>query len=387
MSPGDPPPVPGDPPPVPGDPPRAPGGPHPDPPVPGPPVGEATAAPGTGARGYPQPHHPHSDPKHDHPQPSHPQPSHSPRSHHPPLLVCVGDLMVDVAVEAPALARGGDVAGVVRLGAGGSAANVAAWAVAAGGRARLVAGRGDDLAGRLLAADLEERGIGLYPDRPVGSATGAMLVVMEAGERSFVADPGANLDLGRGDVVAGVDGAGAVFVSGYPLLRPATRAAAMAAAGAAGRARVPAVVDAASWPLLGGRAGEPVVAAAELAGTLLANREEAAALAGVRDPGAAGTGLAARVGTVVVKCGAAGVVVCAAGRPPVAVPAPAVTAVDVTGAGDAFAAAYLLARAAGADPAEAARAGTGLAAQAVATRGAWPAPPTGNPPAPDPPGG
>ncbi|HEV3014522.1 MAG TPA: PfkB family carbohydrate kinase, partial [Actinomycetota bacterium] len=73
-----------------------------------------------------------------------------------------------------------------------------------------------------------------------------------------------------------------------------------------------------------------------------------------------------------VKCGAAGVVVCAAGQSPVPVPAHAVTAVDVTGAGDAFAAAYLLARAGGADPAEAAGAGTRLAARAVATRGAWP---------------
>jgi ribokinase len=290
----------------------------------------------------------------------------------PPLLVCVGDLMVDVAVEAPALARGGDVAGAVRLGAGGSAANVAAWAVAAGGRARLVAGRGDDLAGRLLAAALKERGIGLHPARAARAATGAMLVVMEAGERSFVADPGANLYLAEGEVAGGLDGAGAVFVSGYPLLRPATRAAAMAAAGAAGRAGVPAVVDAASWPLLVDGAGDPVLAAAALAGTMLANRDEAAALAGVRDPEAAGARLGERVGTVVVKCGAAGVVVCAAGQPPVPVPAPAVPVVDVTGAGDAVAAAYLLARVAGADPAEAARAGTGLAARAVATTGAWP---------------
>ena len=145
--------------------------------------------------------------------------------------------MVDVAVEAPALDRGGDVAGAVRLGPGGSAANVAAWAAVAGGRVRLVAGRGDDLAGRLLAAALEERGIELYPVGPVAGPSGAMLVVMEAGERSFVADPGANLGLGEGTVVAGLGGAGAVFVSGYPLLRPATRAAAMAAAdgGRAGR--------------------------------------------------------------------------------------------------------------------------------------------------------
>ena len=294
-----------------------------------------------------------------------------------PLLVCVGDLMVDVAVAAPALARGGDVAGAVRLGPGGSAANVAAWAVAAGGRARLVAGRGDDLAGWLLAAALAERGIELRPERPVGGASGAMLVVTEAGERSFVADPGANLRLAAADVEPALAGAGAVFVSGYPLLRPATREAATAAAAAAGRAGLPAVVDAASWPLLGGGAGDPVLAAAALAGTLLANREEATALAGRDDPAAAGARLAARVGTVVVKCGAAGVLVCDADRPPLPVPAPAAEVVDVTGAGDAFAAGYLLAAAAGAGPAEAAAAGAALAARAVATSGAWPPRPGG----------
>jgi sugar/nucleoside kinase (ribokinase family) len=301
-----------------------------------------------------------------------------------PLLVCVGDLMVDVAVDAPALARGGDVAGSVRLGPGGSAANVAAWAVAAGARARLVAGRGDDLAGRLLAAALGERGIELWPRGPVGAVSGAMLVVTEAGERTFVADPGANLGLGEGEAAGAVDGAAAVFVSGYPLLRAPTRRAAMAAATAAARAGVPTVVDAASWPLLGGGAGEPVLAAAALAGTLVANREEAAALAGLPDPSAAGAALAGRVGTVVVKCGAEGVVVWTGDGPPRRVPAPAADPVDVTGAGDAFAAGYLLARAGGADPAEAAAAGTGLAeaaaagtglaARAVATRGAWPDP-------------
>jgi ribokinase len=295
----------------------------------------------------------------------------------PPLLVCVGDLMVDVAVAAPSLARGGDVAGAVRLGPGGSAANVAVWGVAAGARARLVAGRGDDLAGRLLAAALAERGVELRPEAAGPGASGAILVVTEAGERSFVADPGANLRLAEADVAAAVDGAGAVFVSGYPLLRPATRAAAESAAAAAGRAGVPAVVDAASWPLLDGDAGRPVLAAAALAGTLLANRDEAAVLAGRADPAQAGAELAARVGTVVVKCGPAGVLVCAADRPPAPVPAPATAAVDVTGAGDAFAAGYLAARAGGADPVEAAGAGTALAARAVATAGAWPAPPTG----------
>jgi sugar/nucleoside kinase (ribokinase family) len=295
----------------------------------------------------------------------------------PPLLACVGDLMVDVAVAAPALARGGDVPGSVRLGPGGSAANVAVWAREAGAGALVVAGHGDDLAGRLLAAALADRGVGLHPPAPVSAATGAMLVVTESGERTFVADPGANLHLAAGDVSAALAGAAAVFVSGYPLLRPGTRAAALAAAGAACRAAVPAAVDAASWPLVAGAAGEPVLQAAELAGTLLANLDEAAALTGRRDPAAAAAQLAARVGTAVVKCGADGAVVCAAaGGRPLAVTTEVAEVVDVTGAGDAFAAGYLVALAGGAEPAEAARAGNLLAARAVATVGAWPAPRT-----------
>jgi sugar/nucleoside kinase (ribokinase family) len=255
----------------------------------------------------------------------------------------------------------------VRLGPGGSAANVAAWAVAAGGRARLVAGRGDDLAGRLLAAALGERGIELWPQGPVGAVTGAMLVVTEAGERTFVADPGANLGLGEGEVAGAVAGAGAVFVSGYPLLRSPTRRAAMAAAAAA-RAGVPVVVDAASWPLLGGGAGEAVLAAAALAGTLVANREEAAALAGRPDPLAAGTALADRVGTVVVKCGADGVVVWAGDRPPRRVPTSAADPVDVTGAGDAFAAGYVAASMAGAGIGDSVREGIRVAGAALRAR-------------------
>jgi sugar/nucleoside kinase (ribokinase family) len=291
------------------------------------------------------------------------------------LLVCVGDLMVDVAVAAPALHRGGDVPGSVRLRPGGSAANVAVWAREAGAGARVAASRGDDLAGRLLAAALADRGVELHPAAPATAATGAMLVVTESGERTFVADPGANLQLAAGDVSGALAGAAAVFVSGYPLLRPGTRAAALAAA-AAGRAGLPAAVDAASWPLVVGAAGEPVLAAAELAGTLLANLDEAAALTGRRDPAAAGALLAARVGTAVVKCGADGVVVCAAasGRPRT-VAAEAAEVADVTGAGDAFAAGYLVALAGGAGPVEAAAAGNRLAARAVATVGAWPAPP------------
>jgi len=277
--------------------------------------------------------------------------------------------MVDVCVTAPALARGGDVPGSVALRPGGAAANVAVWVRAAGAGARVVARRGPDLAGELLAAALTERGVEVHA--PAASQpTGAMLVVWEAGERSFVADPGANGALGDHDVLDGLAGVDAIFVSGYTLLRPGSHGAALAAARQGGPAR-PAAVDASSWPLLVGAARAAVVAAASAAGTLLANAAEAAALTGLADPALAAGALARRVPVAVVKLGPAGVLV-AAGEELHALDAAQAEAVDPTGAGDALAAGYLVARAGGADPVEAARAGVLLAARAVACEGAWP---------------
>src|SRR4029453_11506041 len=94
--------------------------------------------------------------------------------------------------------------------------------------------------GGVRAAALAEGGVELVPAGAAPAASGAMLVMMEAGERTFVADPGANLHLAEADVPPPLAGADAVFVSGSPLLRPATRPAAMAAATVGGPAAGPA---------------------------------------------------------------------------------------------------------------------------------------------------
>ena len=277
--------------------------------------------------------------------------------------------MVDVCVTAPALARGGDVSGSVVLRPAGAAANVAVWVREAGAGARVVARRGTDLAGGLLAAALAERGVELHTPA-VSQPTGALLVVWEAGERSFVADPGANATLGEHDVRAGLAGTDAVFVSGYTLVRQGSRRAGMAAAREGGPHR-PTAVDASSWPLLTGPAREAVLVAASAAGTLLANATEAAALTGLAEPGQAAGALARRVAVAVVKLGPGGVLVAAGDRLHALAAVPA-QVVDPTGAGDALAAGYLVALAGGADPVEAARAGVVHAARAVAVEGAWP---------------
>ena len=62
-------------------------------------------------------------------------------------LIAVGDVMVDVHVQAPALKRGGDVHGRVRLQPAGTSANAAVWAAWDGATARVHGRVGDDWRG------------------------------------------------------------------------------------------------------------------------------------------------------------------------------------------------------------------------------------------------
>ncbi len=50
-------------------------------------------------------------------------------------LVCVGDVMLDIRVDAQTLKRGGDVHGSVLLQPGGTSSNAAVWAAWSGGEA------------------------------------------------------------------------------------------------------------------------------------------------------------------------------------------------------------------------------------------------------------
>lgn len=253
-----------------------------------------------------------------------------------PDLVVVGDALLDVVAESPALRGGGDVRGWVRARPGGQGANVAAWAAGEGLRVRLHARIGDDASGRLVRQALEERGVeaalALDPDAP----TGTLLVLVSGGDRSMVADRGAAARLSASDLPSTIE-AGAVLVSGYLLFDPGSEATGRAALQRARARRV--AVEASTWPLLEEYGADRFLEATATADVLLANEREAEVLAGVPGEEAAAE-LAARYGVAVVKLGERGAALASADLT-LRSPAKTVRTVDPTGAGDAFDAAFL----------------------------------------------
>jgi ribokinase len=274
-------------------------------------------------------------------------------------IVVLGDVMADVvaAVSGP-LARGSDTPARVWLAGGGSAANVAAWLAVAGVRAVLVARVGDDERGRAAVAELRAAGADVRAEVDPGRPTGCCVVIVEPdGERTMLPDPGANeapVHVPDDLLVAGDH----LHVSGYALLRDASRPSALGALERARAAGMTTSVDASSWALLGPGALDGV-----RVDLVRANADEERALGA--------TVLAALASEVVVTRGAAGAT-WTDGRAVERVDAPPVDVVDTTGAGDAFTAGLLAARGAGAAPRDALTAGCRLAARAVASAGARP---------------
>src|SRR5689334_8203202 len=137
----------------------------------------------------------------------------------PMRIATLGDVMLDVIVrlEEP-LARGDDVRARTRTGAGGQAANVAAWAASLGANARCIAKRGDDAAGELVTRELTARGIELVGPVAAG-ATGVVVSIVEHGERSMASDRGVAPTLTADELDATwLDACDVLHLSGYALL-------------------------------------------------------------------------------------------------------------------------------------------------------------------------
>jgi sugar/nucleoside kinase (ribokinase family) len=284
-----------------------------------------------------------------------------------PDVVVVGDVMVDVSVEAGALATGGDVHGEVRIRPAGCGANAAVWAAEEGVRVRLHGRVGDDLTGRLVAEALADRGVEAALTVDPEARTGAMLVVRQRGERSMVADRGANAHVSAADLPSILE-AGAVLVSGYLLFDPGSEPAAVAALD---RTRADVVaVDAASWPLLEAYGAERFFEATKRATLLLLNEREAEALTGV-EPESGWAALWDRYPAVCVKK-AAGATWTSEGKGMAVSVAPAASEVDPTGAGDAFDGVLLAGLASGRPVGDAVLRACSAGSRVAQSLGVWP---------------
>lgn len=282
-------------------------------------------------------------------------------------LLCIGDVMLDVRVDAGALVRGGDVHGRVVVQPGGTSANAAVWAAWDGATARVHGGVGVDLGGRLLAEALRDRGVKMQLTPYADATTGTMLVVHEPGERSMAADRGANARF-RADELPGMLVSGAVLVSGYLLLHEDTHPVGLAALA---RSVSPFVaVDAASWPLVESFGVDRFFMVTEKATVLLANEREAETLTGTAGESAAKL-LGERFPIACVKLGVEGAVAVVDGAVH-RVPAEPIDEADPTGAGDAFDGVFLAALARGSDVDDALGRACHAGALAAASLHAWP---------------
>jgi ribokinase len=261
-------------------------------------------------------------------------------------MICVlGDAHLDVVVSARApVAEETDTPASTSVGAGGQAANVAAWVVALGGTARLIAARGTDLAAQLVAAELGRRGVELVGP-VIEGPTGVVVSLTNGVARSMLTDRGVGPRLAAQLLQPGwLDGCHWLHLPAYSLVAEPVRGAALAAAGLAPRLSLD-LSSTAALRAYGVARFRKLIE--RLRPDVIFGNEAETSLVG-EVPGA----------ELVVKLGPRGVR--AAGREFPALPA---RPVDSTGAGDAFAAGYLVGGVA---------LGLEAAARAVATMGAMP---------------
>lgn len=290
-----------------------------------------------------------------------------------PQVIVVGDVCTDVvAVLSGTPAPGSDRPAAIRSRGGGAGANVAAHLAALGTTVQLVGCIGDDPAGAGLAAELSAAGVQLALRVVPGAGTGTIVSLVEpGGERSMLADRGANLDLHPDDVPP-LAPPTHLHLSGYTLLDPGPREAGLAALTAAVEAGCTVSVDPASTEPLTAYGVQRWLADTAAATLLLPNAEEARLLTGCRDTVDAARALAQVHAVVAVSLGAEGAL-WASGAELAYRPAHRVAVVDTTGAGDAFAAGLLsvwVAAGGRPDPLAALDAGIDRAASVVGTAGA-----------------
>ncbi len=282
-----------------------------------------------------------------------------------PDVAVVGSANVDRTVRVDHFPAPGQTTtgGEVVVRPGGKGANQAVAAARLGADVAMVAAVGDDRDGALLVESFAREGVDTTHVSTVDAVTGTAMVTVEAaGENTIVVSPGANghLDATRVAAAAEVVAPAAVVLVQLEVPLDAVEAALDLATG------VRVLNPAPAAPL-----APEVLARVDV---LVPNEGELRRLAVALDhrgPDDDLTGMARALGvaTVVVTRGAAGALVVTHDHSTV-VPAPAVTAVDTTGAGDSFCGALAAGLAGGDDLPSATRRAVVAASRSTTVAGA-----------------
>ncbi|MFF3780534.1 ribokinase [Streptomyces sp. NPDC001933] len=210
---------------------------------------------------------------------------------------------------------------------GGKGANQAVAAARAGGEVMMIGAVGDDEYGAVLRAGLEHAGIDTdllhTAEGPSGTAH---IVVDDTGANSIVVIPGANgtvTAIGPGEMAAIAEADLLLLQLELPM-SAVIEGARVAHAQGVRTILTPSPVQPLPSELL------------DCVDLLIPNEHEAAELSGFTDPHAAARHLLSQVPAVIITLGSKGCLYAARGGEPVVLPAPEVTAVDTTGAGDTF---------------------------------------------------
>ncbi|MDZ7799872.1 MAG: carbohydrate kinase family protein [Trueperaceae bacterium] len=297
-----------------------------------------------------------------------------------PLWV-VGDYAWDVLIRTNRpLMAGGDTYGEVGLAPGGSAANSAVWARRCGLPTTFVGKVGRDRLGDLAEEELEAEDVGAWLVRSEAQATGSVAVWIDhEGQRSMVSGKGADHHLLPSELPReALAGARHLHLSAWSFFADPPRAAAREAARIAKAAGATLSFDPGSFQLIGSTGVDRFLRFTNDLGIdlLFPNVEEGRVLSGETDPERMVAVLAERYpgARIVLKLDAQGALVQDDQGRPARVPPTQSVVLDATGAGDAFAGAFLARWSAGEDAVEAARFASGVAAWVIEHLGARPHP-------------
>lgn len=265
-------------------------------------------------------------------------------------ILVIGDLVLDVFVRYDPQSGEADAGpDGVRLRPGGSAANFAVHAARAGADVRFVGRVGHDLEGEMLVRSLAEAGVTPLVHTSHDTPTGRVLVMVDSrGERRMWSYPGASATLDRSDFDSDtqwLSGLDALHMTGYSLLRDGPRDAALHALGLArGKGVRLCTLDPNPPHLIvdfGAARFRDMLKELRF-DIIFPNLEEGMLLTAEVRPEKIATGLLEVARTVVLTLGERGCIV-ATGETLLHIEAASVEAVvDVTGAGDAFAASFVV---------------------------------------------